>query len=269
MKDIKFIADIGSNHNGSINRIKQMIKELSELNFWGVKFQIFDESIYNDKILKEEIKKNILPLEFLPKIRKYCDKYNLKLGATPFYNKAVSLIKPHVDFIKISSFDSERKILLDLCLKANKQLMVSFGLSKDNIISDLNREIYFGSENKNNVFMHCVSSYPAKVKHAALQRITKIKNTINSNAHVGYSDHTVNENVILGSIINGAEYIELHYDIMDSLGSETIHGHCWNYRKFKKLNNTLKEIKLANSKKFFCNKEMLKLKANENGVRDE
>ena len=77
---------------------------------------------------------------------------------------------------------------------------------------------------KNLTIMHCVSSYPAKLEDANLSIIKTLK-SIHKN--IGWSDHTVNEQVINRAIHRwGVKDIELHYDL-DGKGFEFKAGHCW------------------------------------------
>jgi len=47
--EIKFIADIGSNHNQDFGRCKSLIDVAKDAGCWGVKFQLFDtEKLYRN-----------------------------------------------------------------------------------------------------------------------------------------------------------------------------------------------------------------------------
>jgi len=215
MKDIKFIAEIGSNHNQSMERIEELIKEVSELGFWGIKFQLFDESMYKDQHKKELITSQKLPLSFLNPIKYICKKHKLKFGITPFYDEAIEIAAKHADYIKVSSFDTGRIEFIKKCVMTNKQFMISFGTSTDKEVVIIHQYIHDLSIRKDSVFMHCVSGYPVEEFEAATGRIKAMKKML-YNDHVGYSDHTVSIEVILSAIIEGAEYIEMHYQTANS-----------------------------------------------------
>ena len=83
------------------------------------------------------------------------------------------------------------------------------------------------------IIMHCVSSYPAKFNDANLSTIQTLKMKCHNN--IGWSDHTVNEQVISRAVHKwGVKDIELHYDI-DGKGFEFKTGHCWLPKQATKL----------------------------------
>jgi sialic acid synthase SpsE len=52
--DTKFIAEVCSNHNGSLNRCLKFIKTAKEIGCYGVKFQLFKtEKLFANEILKK------------------------------------------------------------------------------------------------------------------------------------------------------------------------------------------------------------------------
>ena len=221
---VKFIAEIGSNHNNSRDRIEQLIKTAKDIGCYAVKFQLFkgDKLYYKEfpdkiKLAKERELKECL----IPKIKQFCDQYEIKLGFTPFYLEAVDLLKDYVDYFKISSFDILRKDLISKCIIAGFPLMISIGLSEP--------DYDFGYENAKCVF-YCCSEYPAPLDHCGLTIIEKLKEK-DLYRNIGWSDHSNNAGVIYKAIGLGAEYIEFHLDLEDGKGWETSYGHCWNPKK--------------------------------------
>ena len=111
MKKINFIAEVSSNHNQDITRMKDFIQASSEIGCSGVKFQLFKiEELFSNEILQKskthrDRKKWELGEEFIPELAEYCAKYNLSFGCTPFYLDAVDVLNDYVDFFKISSYE--------------------------------------------------------------------------------------------------------------------------------------------------------------------
>ena len=105
---MKLIGEVSSNHNKNLKRCFKFIDLCSELKFYAIKFQLFKiEKLFSRDVLKRSKKhrnrkKWELPISFIPKIFTYCKKKKIKFGCTPFYIEAVDILKPYVDFFKIS-----------------------------------------------------------------------------------------------------------------------------------------------------------------------
>jgi N-acetylneuraminate synthase len=262
----KFIFEIGSNHNQSIDRIKQLIDKAVELKAYAVKFQLFRaDELYKDKQHYELLKNREFPIEFLPEVKKYCKDKKIKLGFSVFYKEGVEILKPYVDFYKISSFDILRLDLIKACLNTGKQTYISCGLLD---MSNKQESMKFFSllnkmkhEKKYKLF-HCISKYPAKTDEINLNRKGVVK-------YDGYSDHTVSIPVIIQAICNKYNYIELHFDLDDMKGYESSYGHVWSYSKCKELMDFVNEMKKSNGSCFNVSNEQLKLRANaDDGMRE-
>lgn len=247
---IKFIADIGSNHNGDLHRLHMMIDLLTEMGAWGIKLQVFKaEKLMVKKLLTPEIKMRELPLGWIPGISEHCKDNKIKFGCTPFYDEAVEIVAPYVDFLKIASFDILRKSLIRLCLATKKQFMISLGLAEDENIHELIADlIEYKYKRESLVLMHCVSNYPTPLEKAAISRVKDLTEKYIHISKIGYSDHTTSLYAILSAIINGAEYIEMHYDMDDNLGWESGAGHCWSNKNFSNMIKVTEQIEKSNSK---------------------
>lgn len=260
---IRFIADIGSNHNDIIVRAKRMIDDLAQLNFWGVKFQMFKtDGIWKNKTLDKRME---LKKEWLPELKEHCKKRKIKLGVSVFYEEAINEAKQYVDFFKISSFDIDRISLIWNCMKTKKELMISTGLLDDKGLSKLIR-ILRGEYNilyaeSDITWLHCVSKYPTALKEVCMDRMLDIGSEVGT-ANIGYSDHTGRFSAILAAMQLGAKTIELHYDRDDKLGLETMHGHCWTTSQLSLIMNYIIDIEIAKKGKFKLTKKQIKQKAN-------
>lgn len=255
---IKFIAEIGSNHNNDYTRIQKLISAASALGFWGVKFQAFDGTLYcsGDKRNEIAFDRSLGGTGGLYEAKEMCRELGLKFLCTPFtmdYAKALSDI---VDYYKISSFDILRKDLINYCVgHSNNCVFISTGLATQRNIVEMLSDIEQNYQNYNICLMHCVSKYPTKKKESCVEYIYQLKNLYEARvAHFGYSDHTADIEVIKAAIECGAEAVELHFDLNDKKGAEYQYGHCWTENKIiklaKKLENVQKRIDLNNFTKY-------------------
>ena len=125
---------------------------------------------------------------------------------------------------------------------------------------EISSRLNFLKKKKFNNFdvMHCISSYPAKIKNLNLKSITFIRNLIKNKKFktkisVGWSDHSVNDSVIYKSIFQyNAELIEMHVDL-DKKGNEHHFGHCWLFKDSKKI---IENIRTFNSSGEFLGKKV-------------
>jgi len=275
---IKLIADIGSNHNQNFERAKELIKDVAKFGIWGVKFQCFDPDRLYKKSLKQNniLKKRALPIAWIPELYKYAKEKNVKFGVTPFYKGCVKELENNFDFLKISSFDVLRADLINECFDTNKLTMISLGLAE-------NIDIYKISTMYNNVMaknriqrkksggivlMHCISKYPVKAVESCTNRIKYLNDIYSGWSGIGYSDHSSNTVVIMSAIMNGAEYIEFHYD-RDHEGVEYKYKHCWDWSDTADLTNLVFNLSRISSKTFKLTRKELKLRANpKNGLRE-
>lgn len=221
---IKLISEIGSNHNQDLNRAIQLIEYSAWLGFDAVKFQLFKANkLYapQHKEMIETIKKRELPIEWLPTLKKVSQDNGLEFGCTPFYLDAVDELNPYVDFFKIGSFENQWNKLIEKVISTDKEIMISLGMMSIDSIK------YQWALPKFDVIFHCVSSYPVKPKDCNLKTLNVISKIVGSPLCVGWSDHSVNEGVIYRAIAEGARVIEMHVDLPDRQGLETIIDHVW------------------------------------------
>lgn len=217
---VKFIADIGSNHNSSLERALELIQEAKLVGCSAVKFQLFNQEINKPQ-------REWLPLEWLPELRDEAHNLGLQFGCTPFYLKAVEELKPYVDFYKLTSNYGLREKML--------RKISSLTTYKDYIITTTGIAIYASYPPsmfyESGTWIHrprsnysvqfsllAVPQYPTKLENAQLKRLRNLD---------GWSDHTRNAGVIYRAVHRyDAKVIEFHLDL-DGKGWEYKHGHCW------------------------------------------
>ena len=220
---IKIIAEIGPNHNGDINLAKKMLKSLSKTNVDIVKFQLGDpykifskdalianyqkKTKFKDPILLS--KKNQLSRKAHIELKKMCVKLRLTYSCTAFdLDSLIFLDKTlNIPFFKIASGEIHSIDMLDYIAKSKKPVILSTGMASSN---DVNKslKILKKYKKKNIVLLHCVSSYPTKLKDMNLKRIDFLKKRFN--LQVGLSDHSVSFTPALVAITKGAPIIEKH-----------------------------------------------------------
>ncbi len=267
---VKFIADIGSNHNGSMYRAIKLIDKAKQVDCYGVKFQYFEvDKLYHPstKIDFELLKKRELPLGWISELCEYAKKIELAFGMTFFHTGVMNQFEDcQFDFIKISSFDTGRDDLIrEALICTPERLIISTGLMMLPEIFMLNQKIaewesQLAIPHKELTLMHCISSYPAKNG-----QLLFLRKMIREGWECGYSDHVVDYGTMVQAAIMGAEYIEFHLDLEDEKGFENI-GHCWEGNHIKKVIEHIGFLDKGWQDKIITD-EQLMWKADKDGMR--
>lgn len=247
MKNLKFIAEVSSNHNQSLSRCLEFVDQSAEAGFYAIKFQLFKiEELFSKEILDKskvhrDRKKWEFKKEFLSPIFERCKKKKIKLSCTPFYLEAVDILNRYVDFFKISSYELTWKELIKKCLQKKKPTIISTGMATEFEIKTL-LSFLSPNEKKKISLLHCVSEYPARLENCNLKSIDLMRKKFRCN--VGWSDHTKNPLLIFDLIENfNINLFEFHVDLDDKKGKEYKAGHCWTFSEITSLINYFKNRK--------------------------
>lgn len=196
------IAEVGQNHQGSLENAIKYVEIFSALGADAVKFQsrnnkyLFDQEAYNKKyesenafadIYGEHREKLELKAGEVKELRNYCKKKNVLFMSTPFDEPSLELLlEIDVDIIKIASFDLGNLPLINRIGKSKKPVVISIGGGKEDQILD-SVEI-LRSNNCEISILHCVSEYPCEFNRLGLENI---KNLIEKfpDCTIGSSDH--------------------------------------------------------------------------------
>lgn len=237
MNQIDFIAEVSSNHNRDIGRMKEFIHSSNESGCTGVKFQLFKiDDLFSPEILEKSKKhrdrKNWeLSEKYIPELSELTRSLGMKFSCTPFYLDAVDVLEPYVDFYKIASYELLWLDLFEKCGNKAKPVVFSTGMANENeIISSL--KCLQKTKCKDVTILHCNSAYPTPIKDANLAAIDRMNELITPfkdkiNVKIGYSDHTVSTEVVSRAISHyNVDFIEFHIDL-DGKGDEYQSGHCW------------------------------------------
>jgi N-acetylneuraminate synthase len=223
MKKIKkpfLIAEIGINHNGSIDIAKKLIDEAKNTNFDAVKFQKRDiDLVYSKEILdtpRESVwgtttREQKMGLEFneseYNEIDEYCKKKQIKWFASPWdINSLEFLDKYNLDYQKVASAMIVDQKLLNEMSQRKIHTFISTGMSTKNEIDDAVQ--IFNNNNCSFELMHCVSTYPMKPEDANLSTINELKKVYQCD--IGYSGHENGVVVSLAALMMGISSLERH-----------------------------------------------------------
>lgn len=225
---LRFIAEIGSNHNQDFGRIYSLIVRAKELGCWAVKFQYYKaEKLYAPGFIPDGLKETELSLDMVKKINNICNDIGIVFGCSVFDADDVPVISTYVDYIKIASYEILKLDLIEAAAESGVPVHISTGLADRR---EIIQAIDAASEANKIVIYHCCAEYPAKPEEIDFEKMKGI--SVLSSLHyeqdfsIGYSDHSVNTSIVCTAVALGAEYIEFHLDL-DGAGDEYKHRHCW------------------------------------------
>ncbi|XP_065219419.1 sialic acid synthase [Planococcus citri] len=218
-----FIAEVGQNHQGSLEIAKKLIDAAHEAGANCVKFQ---KTSLSDKFTKSALERpydsehswgntygeHKLYLEFslddFIELKSYAEKRNLLFTASAKDIPSLDfLVDLDVPFIKIGSGDSDDFLLLEKASKCGKPLIISTGMQNMNTV----RQVYntVKSHHDGFVLLHCVSSYPTDPVDVNLRVIQQYKKEF-QDIVVGYSGHELGTIISVAAVTLGAKVIERH-----------------------------------------------------------
>ena len=224
--DIYIIAEVGQNHQGSVNIAIEYIKEFSRLGANAIKFQtrdnksLFSEKKYNSVYNSENAfaetygkHREVLELskEELVILKKECQNHKVDFMATAFDEKSLNLLLDiQVDVLKIASFDLGNLKLIKSFAMSSKPIVLSIGGGKINHLKATTELIK--KHTNDFAILHCVSEYPCPAERVGLKNINILKENFPEQT-IGLSDHF--NGVLSGPIayICGARVFEKHVTI--------------------------------------------------------
>ena len=215
------IAEIGINHNGSIDVAKQLVAAAAEAGFDAVKFQKRTvEKVYSKELLDSPRespwgttqREQKMGLEFgrtqYQEIDRYCTELGVAWGASAWDIDAQLFMRDFgVSFNKVASAMLGHRPFLREVASEGKKTFISTGMATlDEIdeVVDLFRQANCPIE-----LLHCNSTYPMREEDANLRCIPMLK--VRYGCDVGYSGHESSLlKVCTTAVALGATSLERH-----------------------------------------------------------
>lgn len=223
------IAEIGNNHNGSIDRAISLVDAVKASGVKIAKFQFRNlHSVYRDheiedlgvEYTKDLLNKYNLTFEQHQVISDYCHSVGIEYMCTPWDDLSLSQLELlNVKRYKISSADFDNLPLIKKVSETGKPIYLSTGMNSFDEIENING--YLSKLGVKYVLLHCNSTYPAPFADIELNFIRKLK-TIHSD--IGYSGHERGVSVSLAAVALGATVIERHVTLDKNLEGPDHHA---------------------------------------------
>lgn len=224
-----FVADIGANHDGDLDRAKALIHLAKKAGTDAVKFQNFRapkivskrgfETLGDPLTHQATWKKPVyqvyeeasLPWEWTATLKAECEAVGLDYLSTPYDFEAVDMLDPFVPAFKVGSGDITWPEMLERVARTGKPVILSTGAST---IQDVQRAVQILlAINPQLVLMQCNTNYSGSrenLKHVHLNVLLTYR-TMFPDVVPGLSDHSPGHTAVLGAVALGARVIEKHF----------------------------------------------------------
>ena len=240
------IAEIGVNHEGSIDRAKRMIEAAARAGPHAAKFQTYkaetlasegNSPAYWDTSKEPTASQFELFSRFdsfgkdeYLELAGHCHDVGVEFMSTPFDLDSVDELAPMMPAIKIASADLTNVPLLRKVAGKAMPVILSVGASTHDEISWA-LDILERAGATEVALLHCVLRYPTPVDNANVLGVRKLHDLFGDRASIGYSDHVAPTaegeapSAELASLL-GATIIEKHFTD-DRSGSGNDHYHAF------------------------------------------
>ena len=257
-----FIADIAANHDGDLERAKDLIYLSAEAGADAAKFQHFKaETIVSDKGFKalgkqeshqSSWKKSVfevyedasLNMDWTPILKETCDKAGISFFTSPYDLDIVDQVDKYLPAYKIGSGDITWIEIIEHIAKKNKPLIIASGASS---LADVKRAVEkVLSINSQLALLQCNTNYTGSIENFKYINLNVLKTFKKyfPNIILGLSDHTPGHSTVLGAVSLGAKIIEKHFtDNNNLIGPD--HSFSMDPKSWKEMVDRTRELELS------------------------
>lgn len=216
------IAEIGINHNGSLERALALIDAAAETGADCAKFQMRDlESLYINAGEADDARENLgsqYTLDLLTRFEltpedmytafDHCKARGLIPLCTPWDLKSLERLEAYgMPGYKVASADMTNHELLRAIAQTGKPMICSTGMSDE---AEIKESVAFLQRvGAKYILLQCNSTYPAPFKDVHLRYLPRLAEL--GDCFVGYSGHERGYQVAVSAIALGAKVVEKHF----------------------------------------------------------
>lgn len=216
-----FLAEAGSNHNGSLKTALELVRIAKESGANAVKFQFIEPlELYVPEFLdglntlpnpafQAREREKLSPEEW-EIVWERAASLDIEITASVFGDGSLARLKKLGSrVVKIASTDLTNKRLVSEACKTFDKVIISTGMADLGEVEETYRLAKIYKTDDDLVFMHCVSRYPCPLEDSNLKRIDELREIID--CEIGYSDHTPGTESALLALALGANTFEKHF----------------------------------------------------------
>lgn len=224
-----FIADVAANHDGDLERAKDLIYMAKEAGADAAKFQHFRaETIVSDEGFKSlggqhshqaSWKKSVVEVyrdasvstDWTQTLKDTCDKAGITFFTSPYDFDLVDHIDPFVPAYKIGSGDITWIEMVERIASMHKPYILATGASTtDDVVRAVNAALAI---NPQFALMQCNTNYTGSLENMRYVQLNVLKTyrSMYPGMILGLSDHTPGHATVLGAVTLGARMVEKHF----------------------------------------------------------
>lgn len=224
-----FIADIAANHDGDLERAKELIWMAKEAGADAAKFQHFkaDKIVSNfgfqhlngqfshqaswKQSVFETYKQYECNRDWNEELALTAKKAGIDFMTTPYDYEAVELLDSYIPAYKIGSGDITWTDFIGLIAKKNRPVILATGASD---MLDVERAVDTILEfNRQIVLLQCNTNYTGSLENFKYVNLNVLRTYAIRYPQMilGLSDHTPGHSTVLGAVALGARVIEKHF----------------------------------------------------------
>lgn len=215
------IAEIGINHEGDLQKAKDLIRQAKIAGWDYAKFQKYTLDLFvpeqnrnkrrptpfGEMSAYEYRKRLDFNREQWDELFSYANTLGISFVASAFDAPAFEFLRKYeMDFIKIPSCALTDTELLQAVKASGMPFMLSTGMSEE---KDIEYAVQTLGEENTRAILHCISSYPTKTEDVNLRNIPALISRF-WGVSIGYSGHEVGFIPTLGAVALGADVLERH-----------------------------------------------------------
>jgi len=257
-----FIADIAANHDGDLQRAKDLIWLAKKSGADAAKFQHFKAgkivSDYGFKHLGGQIghqsswKKTVYEIyeqyecnrSWNNELAKTAKDAEIDFMTAPYDVEAIATLDPYIPAYKIGSGDITWIEIIEIMAKKGKPILLGTGASD---MEDVERAVNaILNHNRQIVLLQCNTNYTASLENFRYINLRVLQSYMVRYHHmiVGLSDHTPGHTTVLGAITLGARVIEKHFtDNNNRVGPD--HPFSMNPASWREMIDRSRELELS------------------------
>lgn len=257
-----FIADIAANHNGDLEKAKDLIAMAKKAGADAAKFQHFRaEKIVSDYGFKRmrsrqshqsKWKKSVfevyrdasVPWDWTPILAETCKKIGIHFFSAPYDLEAIDMLDRYMPAYKVGSGDITWHQALAAMASKRKPVFLATGASEFDEVAAAIRVIT--GINPQLCLMQCNTNYTGNLenfKYVQLRVLSTYQKAF-PGIVLGLSDHTPGHSTVLGAVTLGARAIEKHFtDRKDQIGPD--HAFSMDPRDWKCMVDRVRELEYS------------------------
>ena len=218
------IAEVGPNHNGSVDIAIEYIEALAKIGVNAVKFQLVrPKNLYSeDAQFSAYQKKNVNFSSPIKMGEKYqlsfedhkilfdeCNKNNVQYLCSAFDLESIVFLNTNFNlpYFKIGSGEIFSLDIINYISEQKTPIILSTGYASFDEI-EISIDLFNKNFRKDITILHCISRYPTPLESVNLSVMLELKNKFMY--PVGFSDHTMGNDCAIAAVAMGASVIEKH-----------------------------------------------------------